>query len=137
MLPRQQVWDLFDNFDNMKKWQQGFQSYEPISGEPGSVGAKTKLVYVENGKTFELVETMLERVHGERMKGTYEADNVYNTIQVLFTDNGDGTTTYTMKSEFEFTGYMKFMAPFMKGMFKKRTRSDLERFKRFAESAAN
>lgn len=39
-LPRERVIELFDNPDNLPKWQEGLQSFEHISGEVGQPGAK-------------------------------------------------------------------------------------------------
>ena len=37
-LPRERVIDFFDSFENLKEWQEGLVSHEPISGEPGQAG---------------------------------------------------------------------------------------------------
>ena len=34
-LPRDRVIELFDDADNLSKWQEGLQSFEHVSGEPG------------------------------------------------------------------------------------------------------
>lgn len=34
-LPRERVIELFDNPDNLKKWQEGLQSFSHRSGTPG------------------------------------------------------------------------------------------------------
>ncbi len=39
-LPRQRMIELFDNPDNMHKWQPGLVSFEHLSGESGQPGAK-------------------------------------------------------------------------------------------------
>ena len=49
-MPRDEVVALFDNADNLFHWQNGLQSFEHVSGEPGQPGAKSKLVF-QNGKT--------------------------------------------------------------------------------------
>ena len=41
----EEVVDLFNNPDNMDKWMEGLQGFEYISGEPGQVGAKSRLVF--------------------------------------------------------------------------------------------
>ena len=60
-LPRGRVIELFDNPDNLVKWQTGLQSFEPVSGEPGQPGAVSKLVYRNGKRKFELFETVIER----------------------------------------------------------------------------
>ena len=60
-LPRDRVIELFDNADNLTKWQEGLQAFEHVSGEPGASGAKSRLVYDHRGRSFELIETITER----------------------------------------------------------------------------
>ena len=57
-LPRKKVIDLFDNPDNMRHWQEGFVSFEPLSGTPGQVGAKSRLKYIMGKRDIEMVETI-------------------------------------------------------------------------------
>ncbi len=44
-LPVEKVARLFDDKNNLKDWQEGFVSSESISGKPGEVGAKSKIIY--------------------------------------------------------------------------------------------
>ena len=60
-LPRDRVIELFDNPDNLFKWQTGLQSFDHLSGEPGQPGAKSKFVYRSGKHTIELIETVTER----------------------------------------------------------------------------
>jgi hypothetical protein len=52
-LPRDRVIELFDNSDNLHCWQPGLVSYEHLSGEPGQVDAKAKLVYKMGNRDIE------------------------------------------------------------------------------------
>ena len=58
-LPRERVIELFDNPDNLPKWQPTLQSFELISGESGQPGAKSRLVYLEDGREIEMIETIV------------------------------------------------------------------------------
>ena len=44
-LPLKKVIELFDNSENLKKWMPDLVSFEHLSGEPGQVGAKSKMRY--------------------------------------------------------------------------------------------
>jgi carbon monoxide dehydrogenase subunit G len=44
-LPREKVIELFDNTENLKKWQKGLVSFETFEGTPGQAGAKSRLIY--------------------------------------------------------------------------------------------
>ena len=91
-LPRDRVIELFDSAENLFKWQTGLQSFEPISGEPGQPGARSKLVY-QNGKhTIELFETVTERNLPDEFNGTYEWNGGKNTLRNRFIELGPDRT---------------------------------------------
>jgi len=56
--PRERANELVDNPDNISKWQPGLQNFEPLSGEPGQPGAKSKLIYDMKGRRVAMVETI-------------------------------------------------------------------------------
>ena len=132
-LPRSRVIELFDDADNLKKWQPGLQNMEHVSGEPGQPGAKTRLVYDEGGRTMEMVETIVQNDLPERFVVTYEAKNVYNLMDNIFHETADGKTRWVSDTEFRFSGFMAIMALFMRGAFPKETLKSMNLFKAFAE----
>jgi len=132
---REEVWRLFDDPDNMKHWQPTLQSFTPVSGDPGQPGAVSKLLYVENGRNIELVETILSRTHPEEFTGTYANPMVLNTIRNTFVAIGPNQTRWVMEGEFEFKGLLKLFGWTMRGALRRRVGEDCERFKRFAERA--
>jgi hypothetical protein len=77
-LPRDEVIKLFDNPDNLVKWQNGLQSFERLSGEPGQPGAKSKLTFLHGKHTIELIETVSERNLPDEFNGSYEWDGGRN-----------------------------------------------------------
>jgi len=132
-LPREKVVELFDNPENMSKWQPGFVSMEPISGDQGQAGAKSKLVYKMGKRTIEMVETILKRDLPDEFSATYEAKGVWNQVNNYFIPIDENKTNWKLESTFECTGFMKLMTTFMPGMFKKQTLKDMLSFKKFAE----
>ena len=134
-LPRARVIELFDSFDNLKKWQPGLVSHEHISGEAGQPGAKTKLVYDMGRRRMEMLETIITRDLPDEFSGTYDAKGVHNIVRNYFHDRGE-TTLWVLDSDFRFHGVMRLMSLFMPGrMFKKQTRQTMEAFKDFAEKS--
>lgn len=131
--PREQVWEAFDNPDNMIRWQPTLESFEHVSGEPGQPGAVSRLVYQEGGRTIEMTERLTERREPEYLAGEYETEGTINTIENHFQRLKDGRTRWVMNSEFNFSGLFKLLAPFMKGQMRKRTLNDMERFKAMVE----
>ena len=134
--PIKKVIELFDNPDNMGKWMEGLQSFEHISGIPGKVGAKSKLKFLHKGREMELIETVTVRNLPEEFSGTYEmaGKGGLNTVRNKFVELSPTKTKYISESEFQFTGFVKFIAPLMKGAFKKQSLKYLNNFKKFAES---
>lgn len=134
-LPRARVIELFDSFDNLKKWQEGLISHEHLSGEPGQPGAKTKLLYYMGKRRVEMIETIITRNLPDEFSGAYDAKGVHNIVRNYFHDQGE-TTRWVLDSDFQFHGYMRIMAIFMpSSMFKKQTRQTMTAFKQYAECA--
>ena len=134
-LPRDRVIELFDSFDNLKKWQKALLEVEHLSGDPGEPGAKTRLVYAMGKRKMVMTETILTRNLPDEFSGTYDAWGAHNINRNFFYDEGE-TTRWALDTEFKFSGLMRIMAFFMgEGRFQKQTRSSMEAFKAFAESA--
>ena len=135
-LPRERVIELFDNPDNMQHWQEGFISFEPLSGTPGEVGAKSRLKYQMGKRRIDMVETITSRNLPEEFSGTYEADGVWNEVRNYFSKASDGGTNWVTENEFHPTNFMmKAMMFLMPGAFKKQSYKYMEDFKAFAEGA--
>lgn len=133
-LPVSRVIELFDNPDNMKHWQKGFQSFEHISGTPGQLGAKSRLKYKMGKRDIEMVETITKRNLPEEFAGTYEVKGVMNIISNRFAALSENKTKWIADNEFQFKGFMKIIAFLMPGAFKKQSQKFLDDFKTFAES---
>ncbi len=132
-LPLAQVMELFDNTENMYKWMEGLQSFEALEGTPGEVGAKSKMVFLSGKRQIEMIETITVKNLPDEFSGTYEAKGVCNLVRNRFVSKGENLTHYLTEQEFQFTGFMKYMAFFMPGAFKKQTLQHMNAFKTFAE----
>ena len=132
-LPRDRVIELFDNPDNMPKWQPSLQSFKHLSGDPGQPGATSELIYKMGKRDIVMIETITERNLPQNFAGTYETKGVWNQVANHFAEQA-GKTTWTMNTVFKCSGFLRVMAFFMPGMFKKQTTADMLRFKYFAEN---
>jgi uncharacterized membrane protein len=132
--PIEKVIELFDNADNLKKWMEGLQSFEHISGTPGQPGAKSRLFFKIGKREVEMIETITVRNLPDEFSGTYEAKGVFNIVKNRFEELSDTKTKYITENEFQFKGFMKIFAFLMPGAFKKQSYKYLELFKHFAES---
>ena len=133
--PIDQVINLFDNPDNMKHWQPGLISFEHVSGDPGTPGAKSKLLYKMGKREIEMVETIISRNLPDDFSGMYEANGVKNIVKNRFVPIDDSSTRYTTEQEFQFSGFMKLLGWLMPGSFKKQSQKYMEQFKEFAEQS--
>ena len=79
-LPLNRVIELFDSTENLYKWQPGLISFEHLSGEPGQVGAKSKLQYKMGKREIEMIETITERKLPDELSCTYDAKGVFNIV---------------------------------------------------------
>lgn len=131
--PIDKVIALFDNPDNLYKWMEGLQSFEPISGESGQPGAKSRLKFKSGKREIEMIETILTKNLPDEFSGSYEMNGGYNKVTQRFVKVSDTETRNIVENEFQFQGFMKYIAPLMKGMFKKQTMKYQQAFKKFVE----
>ena len=133
-LPRKRVIELFDNPDNMPKWQPGLISFEHISGEAGQPGAKSRLKYKMGKREIEMIETVAIRDLPDEFSGYYETKGVWNEVKNYFSEIDSGKTKWKLEAEFKCSGFMRLIALVMPGMFKKQTLKSMMDFKKFAEN---
>ena len=133
--PRAELWKIFDNVENMSKWQPSLTGHELVSGAPGQPGAISKLTYEEGGREFVLVEKITHRDEPNRLDGMYENSFADNTIQNTFIEQSREQTLWVVETKFKFkTLLMKLMGNVMKKNYVRRTQRDMQRFKEMAES---
>lgn len=133
-LPRHEVIALFDNPENMKKWQPELISFKHLSGTPGHSGAQSILKYKMGRREIEMTETITERNLPDVFSGTYEAKGVYNFVKNRFIEVSSSKTRWIAEHEFRFSGVMVIASVFMRKAFRKQTNSFMKGFKSFAES---
>ncbi len=129
--PLNKVIDLFENPDNLKEWQDGFISFEPVSGVQGEVGSKSKLIY----EKLELIETIIRNELPEEFKANYEHKHMVNTMSCRFEAIDSNTTRLDQEIHYtKFNGFViKLLAKLFPGMFKKQVQKWLNQFKDFVE----
>lgn len=133
-LPRERVVALFDDPENLKRWQPGLVSHEPLEGPPGEEGSTARLRYEMGNREIDMVETVTQRDLPEVFAGTYEAKGVHNQVTNRFEELDGDRTRWHLETEFTFTTLpMKVMGTLMPGAFKKQSRQFMEQFKTFAE----
>ena len=133
--PIDKVIALFDNPDNLKKWMEGLQSVESLSGIPGHVGAKSLLEFKLGKREIKMIETVTAKNLPHEFTGTYEAKGVFNIVKNKFIDMPGQRTKYISEQELKFKGFMKLFGLLMPNAFKKQSMKHMNDFKNFAEKA--
>ncbi len=110
--PINEVVELFDDPENYKHWQDGFQSYKVISGERGLVGTKAEIVLQQGKRKIELLETIIVNNLPYELSATYVHSHMENTMRNKFKALNSVQTLYTAEVEYtKFNGLMpKLMA---------------------------
>jgi len=132
-LPRERVIELFDDAENLPKWQTGLQSFEHLSGEPGQPGARSKLVFQHGKHRIELIETITRRDLPDTFDGTYEWSGGSNTLQNRFIELGPDRTRWESTCSYRLRGMMRLMGLLAPGSFRKQNMAFLQNFKAFCE----
>lgn len=132
--PLEDVYRAFNDPSNLPRWIQGLQRTEQIKGKPGEIGSVTKQIYLERGRTVEMIETITAHEPGKFFAGTLEAPGMNAALRVEFQDRG-AKTVLRFSGDFEPCSFMmRIMLPFMKGVISKRQVGDLNKFKQLVEA---
>ena len=131
--PIEKVVHLFDDSENLEKWMTGLISIEHLSGDLGKVGSTYKLKFKMGKREMEMNETIQVKNLPDLFITTYDVKNVWNEVRTHFEKIDDSTTKYWTENEFKMKGFMKLMAFFMPGAFKKQSQKYLVLFKEFVE----
>ncbi len=133
--PLEEVVALWQNEENNKHWQEGFKSKELLSGEKGTVGAKSKILLTNRNQPMELIETIEVNNLPTEHKVYVEHQHMCNYMSTSFESITDQETLYSSTVEYtQFNGFLpKLMAKLFPSMFKKQVQKWLDLFKAFAE----
>ncbi|MEP7136306.1 MAG: SRPBCC family protein [Chloroflexota bacterium] len=132
--PRKEVWQAFDNIENLQKWQPTLIKHELLDGTPGQPDAVSKLTYAESGREFSLTEKIVHCDEPNQLDSLYENDFADNTIKNKFVEQSPDETLWVTETEFTFkTFLMKIMGNALKKNYIKRTQRDMQRFKEMLE----
>ena len=133
-LNREKMIELFDNPDNLNKWQPTFLGMKHVDGKERTKGAKSCLYYKQGKGEMEMIETILIYNMPDEFSCTYEAKGVLNINKNFFYIDGNKTRWVT-DTEFKFLNLpMKIIGILFPFMFKSQTKKMMQNFKWFAET---
>ena len=133
---RETVWKVFDNPDNLYKWQPFLKSVQNESGEPNQIGAVSILTFEEDGKQIKMKETITARNCPQEFSGIFETEGVRNRVNNQFIEIDKNSTNWVMLSEFEFFGKYKFFTSMILKSIQKRINISMKRFKQLVETGS-
>jgi hypothetical protein len=119
--------------ENMVYWTSDLERFEVIAGEPGKVGARALLHYVQGDQTYTMEDELLEMVPNEYFLSRVSGGGLVAQVETWLKEADRGTN---MTIRWEGTGEnwrLKLLLPFMRGPISRQTRKDLEKFKQLIE----
>ena len=131
--PRVEVVAIFADPEQAKNWIPGLLRIEPVEGEPGANGSKTRFYFKTRRGQMNMVETITDNSLPESFDAVYDTKTVQNIHRNRFVES-NGSTRYIADTEFIFSGFMKLIAVFMRGAFPRETRRQMEMLKKHVES---
>ena len=129
---------IFSNADHLKEWQDGFQSIEHLSGQPGQPGAKARMLYKRGKGEMELIETIHVNDLPREFSALYEHKHMVNTMTTRFTELAEGRTRLSSDVDYvKLNGFViKIISKLFPGMAKKQVQKWLNQFKAHVERIA-
>jgi hypothetical protein len=132
-LPQTAVFNLYSDIKYLDKWQSGFESKVPLSGQTGTIGSKAKLTYSGNKDRIELIETILAYEKPNLIDALYEHKHMVNTMKSHFIVLDPDKTLIEVEIHYiKFNGFIpKLMSLITPGFFKKQVQNNLNNFRLF------
>ncbi|SEH00816.1 Carbon monoxide dehydrogenase subunit G [Nonomuraea solani] len=143
-LPREKTVQLLADPAHLPKWLRGLVLHEPLNGEHGQLGTKSRVVMQMGRQKIECTETITRRepadlrevpktsvVHFDR---EIVGKGMWSAVRDRLTEAGPETTLWEVENEYRFSGFlMKLVGLLMPGAFRKQSQQHLQDFKAFAE----
>ena len=133
--PKALVAELLNDPKNLGEWQDGFISYEHLTGDPGETGATALMKYDMKGRKLDLTETILENGMPDFFKAKYSCDPTENFLTLKISEIDANKTRIVEDIEYtRLSGILlKVMAFVLPNMFKNQAQKWLDQFKAFVE----
>ncbi|MFE9045650.1 SRPBCC family protein [Streptomyces sp. NPDC007818] len=147
-LPREEVVRLLADPAQLPKWLRGLVVHEPLSGEHGQLGTRSRVVFRTGKQEMECIETITRREPADlrEVPGTsvvhfdreIVGEGMWSAVRDRLTEIRPGTTLWESENEYRFSGFfMRLVGLVMPGAFRKQSRQHMRDFKAFAERGAD
>jgi len=132
-LPRQEVWDKFNDESGMKDWLKGLKSIELVEGKKGEPGSRYRLLIDGDGEEIELFEEMREIRPPGKYSFTLEAEPLVNEVEVIFSDAGGKTDMVQKEAVTGRNLFWRSLFYWLQSTFQRNAKDNLTSFKKYAE----
>ncbi|MCO8274188.1 SRPBCC family protein [Actinoplanes sp. TRM 88003] len=141
---RERVAQLLADPAVMPSWLRGLVVHEPVSGEHGQVGTRSRVVLQMGQQEFECTETITLREPVDlhqipsgvvvRFEREIVGQGMWNAARERLTEIGPGKTLWESENEYRFSGLMmRLVGLLMPGTFRKQSLQHMRDFEAFAE----
>ncbi len=132
--PADQTFKAFMDVTLMSEWMTGFKRMETLSGKPGEVGSKYRLVFAEGDKDVIVDEEVIAMKENELFIFSMDNDFLSGTGEFRFAENnGKTTVTYINDTAGKNIVYKSVLALFRSDIME-RNKKDFEKLKTIIES---
>lgn len=132
--PINEVFEAFNNSENIKKWIPEVKTFEVVNNNPGKTGSVYKLVVENQGEEIAMTEKVMAYIPNEKVTLFFDAENMLKNDDYNFTEK-DGVTTIVLTSSCRSDSYiMACLFPYFKGTFREQDQTYLNNFKAFVEN---
>lgn len=132
--PPEQVWNFFDNPNNLTKWIIGLKSYHHMKGDPRTVEAQAVYEFQENGKMIEMKNEILIRKEPEEFTVKFQHKDLDMIINYSLFDEGNATTSLICNTQYRFRSlFWEIFTKVMKHKMQERQNADLVLLKKYVE----
>ncbi|MEM7104946.1 MAG: SRPBCC family protein [Bacteroidota bacterium] len=134
--PLEIVTSFFADSKNLKKWQDGFQKKELLSGKELEDGTVSKMYYQYGDKDMTLIETIISNQLPNSFEATYQHKHMDNTMKCTFTAIGKNKTRYAYEYEYTRMSWImpRLMAILFPGMYRKQGEKWMQQLKTSVEN---
>ncbi|MDC0177682.1 SRPBCC family protein [Polaribacter sp.] len=126
-----EVFQTFNNSENIKNWIPEVKSFEVIKENPGKIGSIYKVVIENKGQEIVMTEQVIAYVPNEKVTLFFNAENMLKIDDYVFSEKA-GFTTITLNSSCQSETYlMGCMFPYFKGTFQEQDQMYLNNLKKY------
>ena len=131
--PISEVFKIFNQPGNMKKWIPEIKSIDTLNLNPGFTGSEFKMVVENQGQEITMIQKVLAYIPNNKVTFFLDAENMLKKDNYTFTET-DGVTTVRLNASCQSDSYvMACMFPYFKSTFKEQDQSYLNSFKQYIE----